>query len=91
MSQSIMDTIIKGKEELLPRVKYVEALPDYQLLIIFSNEEKKQFDVRPLLSLNGYKNLPAVFSQARVDFGTVVWPGDIDIAPEKLYLNSKPV
>ncbi|MBS4096015.1 MAG: DUF2442 domain-containing protein [Sulfuricella sp.] len=28
---------------------------------------------------------PGFFSLARVDYGTVTWPGDIDIAPEALY------
>jgi hypothetical protein len=32
-----------------------------------------------------------LFAKASVDYGTVVWPGDIDIAPETLYDRSQPV
>ncbi len=31
------------------------------------------------------------FRQARVEHGTVVWPGNIDIAPETLYDRSEPL
>lgn len=33
---------------------------------------------------------PALFGKVRVDYGTVVWPGEIDIAPETLLLDSVP-
>lgn len=34
---------------------------------------------------------PAVFAQVRVDsqLGTLVWPGEIDVAPEPLYREAK--
>ena len=35
---------------------------------------------------------PTVFSRrVKVDYGTVVWPGDIDVAPETLYDDSAPL
>lgn len=79
---------ITGKEPLLPRLAAVEALPGYCLRLTFKNGEKRRFDVSPLLHLPAYKGLKDVFPAARVEFGTVVWPGDIDICPDLLYLKS---
>ena len=83
--------MIHGKEDLLPRVADVEVLPEYMLLLTFTNGEEKKFDVRPLLSLPVYGPLYSTFDMAHVDHGTVVWPGDIDISPDKLYIQSVPV
>ena len=34
---------------------------------------------------------PSFFAQVRVDpqFGTIVWPGDLDMAPEPLYVEAR--
>ena len=78
-------------EELLPRVKNAEARSDYTILITFQNGERKEYDVKPLLQYPMYRNLEKVFPAAAVQFGTVVWPGDLDISPDTLYMNGKPV
>lgn len=85
-----MDYIV-GKEPLLPRIAAVEAAPDYQLLLTFRNGERRRYNARPLLDLPAYKGLREVFPAARVAFGTVVWPGDIDVSPDTLYIKSVPV
>ena len=82
---------IHGKEALLPRLSTVEACPDYQLLLTFKNGERRRFDASTLFSLPAYLSVKQVFSAAHVEFGTVVWPGDIDVSPETLYLKSTPV
>jgi hypothetical protein len=35
--------------------------------------------------------LAAVFERVRVDYGTVVWHGEIDVSPETLYDDSVPL
>ncbi len=82
--------VIHGTEEMLPRVSYVETAEDYNLVVTFRNGERKMYNAKPLLNLPMYKNLAKVFSSARVEYGTVVWPGDIDISPDTLYLKGTP-
>ena len=83
--------MLHGKEEMLPRVVSVETCPNYLLNLTFRTGERKQFDAKPLLNVPMYRNLPKVFSAATVQYGTVVWPGDLDISPDMLYLKSKPI
>jgi hypothetical protein len=66
---------------------------DFVLDLIFANGERRLFDMRPLLAIKPWNRIasPAIFNRARVDYGTVVWPGEIDIAPETLHEDSVPV
>ena len=82
---------VHGAEQLLPRVSAVEAYPDYHLLLTFRNGEQRVFDASELMNLPAYKKARDMFTSARVEFGTVIWPGDVDISPETLYLRSVPV
>lgn len=68
----------------------VQARPDYHLDLAFANGECRRFDMRPLLSMKPWNRIatPALFEKVRVDYGTVVWPGEIDVAPETLYDDS---
>ena len=78
---------------ILLDVVRVEAKPDYKLLLEFENGEERVFDMTPLLAKKPFDVLHGslLFAQASVEHGTVVWPGDIDIAPETLYDRSQPV
>lgn len=85
--------MVYGKEEMLPRVTAIEEIRGHRLLLRFNNGELREFDAGYLLDMPIYKkhNLEKTFRQARVELDTVVWPGDIDIAPETLYIQSIPV
>ncbi|MGZ8216895.1 DUF2442 domain-containing protein [Methylomagnum sp.] len=69
-----------------------EARSDYSLILTFQGGERRRFDMAPYLNYPVFQPLrnPAFFSLAKVDYGTATWPGDIDIAPETLYLESIP-
>lgn len=82
---------IVGKESLLPRLIAVGAQPGYQLLCTFQNGEQKRYNAAPLLGFPAYHDLKDAFISVRVAYGTAVWPGDIDICPDMLYLKSDSV
>ncbi len=73
-------------------VMHLEVLPDFKLLLTFENGEKRLFNMQPLLAKKPWHTLgdTAHFSQAHVAYGTVMWPGNIDVAPETLYECSVP-
>jgi hypothetical protein len=75
------------------QVNSVETAPNFSLLLSFNNGERRCFDMRPYLHYPVFRRLenPGFFSLAHVDYGTVIWPGDIDIAPETLYEYSVPL
>lgn len=76
---------------LLDVVK-VEARDGHLLFLEFENGERRVFDMAELFDEKPFNRLKGspVFAVARVGLGTVVWPGNIDIAPETLYIDSKP-
>lgn len=79
--------------DVLLDVVRVEAKPDYTLLLEFENGEKRLFNMMPLMDKKPFVQLKGspLFTKAAVDYGTVVWPGNIDIAPETLYDRSIPL
>ncbi|MGD9888165.1 MAG: DUF2442 domain-containing protein [Halothiobacillaceae bacterium] len=68
----------------------VRPQADFKLVLEYQNGEHRLFDVRPLLTIKPWTRIasPDIFNRVRVDYGTVVWPGEIDIAPETLYDDS---
>jgi hypothetical protein len=75
---------------MLCDVVSVKPMPDFQIDLQYRNGERRLFDVRPLLTIKPWNRIarPEIFSLVRVEYGTVVWPGKIDIAPETLYDDS---
>ncbi len=84
--------MIKAPEDLLPMVTGIEDISEYTLMLRFDNGELRALDCSYMLDLPPYKSkLQSVFTCARAEYGTVVWPCDLDISPETVYLKSVPV
>jgi len=73
--------------ETLLDVIEVEPRTDNTLRLVFENNEERVFDMNPLLDEKPFTKLrdKELFMKGRVAFGTVAWPGNIDIAPETLW------
>jgi len=74
-----------------PRVKEVEPLENHKLLLTFTNEERRIFDVEPLINKRKrFKELenPILFNTVKASHGTVEWIHEQDICPDWLYEDS---
>jgi Protein of unknown function (DUF2442) len=76
-----------------PRIISVKPLSDYQLDLIFANQEQKRFDVKPYLAIGVFQELQdvAIFNSVRPNNGSILWANDLDLDPDTLYLDSEPV
>ncbi len=76
-----------------PRPIAVETTGDRELLITFRNGERRIFDMKPLLGLPMYKPLEdrTLFAKAKADGMCVFWNDDIDLCPDRAYLESRPL
>lgn len=72
---------------ILLDVTKVQVRPAYQLIIQFENGEIRHFDMSPYMDQKPWIKLKdsPLFYRAKVEYGTIVWPGEIDIDPETLY------
>lgn len=75
-----------------PRVSQVTPLPDFRLQLVFADGQIRIFDVRPLFNYPIYQTLKSIpyFNQVKAELGTVTWPNEEDICPDRLFLDSKP-
>jgi len=69
----------------------VEPKPPLALAVRFSDGTKGTVRFEPSHLRGVFEALkdPEVFRQAKVEFGTVSWPGDIDLAPDAMYREIK--
>ena len=79
-----------NKMQILLDVTRVTATANYLLELEFENGQARVFDMKPYLTKRpfGPLNDIAFFRLARVENGTVTWPGSLNIAPETLYEKS---
>ena len=86
----------------MKKLSSVEALPEYQLLLIFENKEKRMYDMsQKLVGIFEFLKDVNEFQKVTIINGAPTWilknPRDehlcseIDICPDSAYLESKPV
>ena len=76
---------------LSPDAVDVSVIDDHCLHVMFSNGEKRIFDLKPLLDRKCYTHLrdKSFLAKVFIQNGCVSWPDEIDIDPEWLYKDSK--
>jgi hypothetical protein len=74
------------------KVISVEPMENYKLRITLSDNRKGMFDVSPYLDRGVFKELkdPKNFRRVYLAYGTVVWPHELDIAPETIEMELQP-
>ena len=76
-----------------PKIKSVNVIDNYTLLIEFDNNQKKKYDVTPLLNKEMFSPLknPALYKAVKVEIGgyAVTWNSDIDISEYELWRHGK--
>jgi hypothetical protein len=75
---------------MLIDVVSVKPRKNFSLELEFENGERRLFDMRPFLTQKPWVRISnlQLFNLVKVEHGTIVWPGEIDIAPETLYDDS---
>jgi hypothetical protein len=76
-----------------PKAVKVSTQADYCLLVTFSNEEERIFDVKPYLDFKPFAELrnPVIFNTVKPAGLSIAWIHGQDICPDELYYNSTPV
>jgi hypothetical protein len=93
-SKSQKDSTIEVTPKILLkepwRVKSVKALPGFCINVIFLDGTQgkvlmKQFIMSPNAGV--FKNLQdeKLFNSVYLEYGAVMWPGEIDLAPDAMY------
>jgi len=72
------------------RVSEVSTLPGYRLLVRFVDGTTGEVDLSRLVisdkaGVFAALRDPELFAKAYVEYGAVVWPGEIDLAPDAMY------
>lgn len=77
----------------LPAIVGVAVVGDYRLRLLFDDGTVGDVDFSSQEWVGVFEPLrdPAVFARVRVDpdAATIVWPGNLDMAPETLYNDAR--
>jgi len=72
------------------RLVVVKVLPEFRLEVRFQDGTRGTVDLSRLIlskTAGVFAALrdPQIFSQARIEYGAVTWPGELDLAPDAMY------
>lgn len=72
------------------RIKEVQPLNDYKILVTFNNGEKRIKDMKPYLEKGVFKKLKdeSFFKSVKLAYGTVSWGDNIDLCADSIYETS---
>jgi hypothetical protein len=75
-------------------LKIIDVIPmeDYKLLLTFSNNEIRSFDVTPYLNDKFWASLStaSIFMTVKIAGNSVEWANGVDFCPDELYEKSVP-
>jgi len=76
---------------MYPRVKAVVTKNDYKILLTFTNNELKIFDMKPYINKGFFKQLQdrSYFNTVKPFMNSIQWQNGQDLCPDTLYLDSK--
>ena len=72
------------------RIAVVETLPGFRLWVRFNDGTEGEVNMAAIVDspeAGGFAALrdEALFRQARLEWGAVAWPGELDLAPDAMY------
>lgn len=72
------------------RVAEVEAVPEFRLRVRFNDGTKGEVDMAAFIRSANAGVFAALrdetlFRQVRLECGAVIWPGELDLAPDAMY------
>lgn len=73
-----------------PKAIDVKVLKGYELEIVFDNNEKRIFDVKPYFKFKQFQELKNknIFETVKIAGLSIEWDNGADICPDELYSNS---
>lgn len=73
-----------------PKAIDVKILNNYELEILFDNQEKRKFDVKPYFKFKQFAELKnsKKFQTVKIAGLSIEWENGVDICPDELYNNS---
>lgn len=76
-----------------PKAIDVSVLDNYELELLFDNNEKRIFDVKPYFKFKIFNELKDIskFKTVKIAGLSIEWENGADICPDELYNNSKEI